>query len=133
MADVKLLVEYWRKLADEKWKTTEGLMKTKRYADALFFCHLVLEAELKAAVVLMAKENAPFIHHLPKLTKLAQLLPTKRQDADLKEITTFNIDGRYSDYKLSFYKKATKTFAEEYVAKTKELRVWIKKNTRPKK
>lgn len=102
-------------------------MKTKRYADALFFRHLVLEAELKALVVLKTRENAPFIHHLPKLAELAQLLPTDSQDADLKEMTAFNIDARYSDYKLSFYKKATRLFSEKYVAKTKELRIWIRK------
>jgi HEPN domain-containing protein len=133
MADMKIIVEYWLKLSDEKWETAKGLMKLKRYSDALFFCHLVLEAELKALVVLEIKENAPFIHHLPKLAELANLSLSEEQFSDLKEITTFNIEGRYADYKLSFYKKATKQFAEEYFEKTKNLRTWIRKNTPPEK
>jgi HEPN domain-containing protein len=133
MADMKIIVEYWLKLSDEKLETAKGLMKLKRYADALFFCHLVLEAELKSLVALETKENAPLIHHLPKLAELANLSLSEEQFSELKEITTFNIEGRYADYKLSFYKKATKQFAEEYFEKTKILRTWIRKNTPPKK
>lgn len=133
MANTKTLVKYWRKLADEKWKTAEGLMKLKRYSDALFFCHLVLEAELKAVVVIKIGDNAPFIHQLVRLAKLAKLPVSKEQFADLKEITTFNVEGRYSEYKLAIYKKATKPFAEKYFEIVKDLRSWIKKNSQPEK
>lgn len=133
MTDMKIIVEYWLKLSDEKWETAKGLMKLKRYADALFFCHLVLEAELKSLVVLETKASAPFIHDLSKLAMVAKLPLTKNQIADLDEIASFNIAGRYADYKLSFYKKATKQFAEDYFEKTKHLRTWIRKNTPPKK
>jgi len=107
------LVNYWINNSSEKWKTAQSLMQAKRYADALFFCHLTLEAKLKAAVTLKTKKHPPLIHDLTKLFFLAKLEPSSEQITSLQEITTFNIRARYDDYKLSFYKKATKKYAEE--------------------
>lgn len=67
-------------------------------------------------------------HNLSSLASLAGLKLTAEQTDYLKEITTFNIKARYDDYKLSFYKKVTKEYAEKYFKITKELRVWIKKD-----
>ncbi|MEI8103281.1 MAG: HEPN domain-containing protein [Candidatus Moraniibacteriota bacterium] len=133
MESIKILITYWHKLADEKWKTTEGLMNLGRYADALFFCHLVIEAELKARVVIETGENAPFIHDLPRLAQLAVIVLSNEQNDELEEISTFNIEGRYDDYKFAFYKKATKHFAEKHFKLAYNLRLWIRKYTPPEK
>ncbi len=128
-----IIISYWIKLSDEKWKTAEGLIKLRRYADSLFFCHLSLEALLKAAVVIKIKESAPLTHDLSKLAHISGLDFNEEQNEFLNEITTFNIKTRYDDYKYSFYKKATKSYAEKYFKIANNLRLWIKKNIHLKK
>lgn len=127
------IFKYWIRLSDDKWKTAQALMKSKRYADALFFCHLSLEALLKSGVVLNTKKPAPMIHDLSKLANMFNSNFDKKQIGMLDEITTFNIKGRYFDYKYDFYKKATKSYAERYFEITKNLRLWTKKNIQKKK
>jgi HEPN domain-containing protein len=40
---VKKIVDYWRKTAEHDYKTMLCLFKGKRYSDALFFGHIILE------------------------------------------------------------------------------------------
>ena len=77
------VIDYWRRLSDEKWKTAEALMEKERYADALFFVHLSLEAELKKAVVEKISKQAPRIHDLPRLAYLAGFEPNEEQKKQL--------------------------------------------------
>lgn len=123
------VIDYWLRLSEEKQKTMEALMETYRYADALFFTHLSLEALLKAAVAEKTGEQAPRIHDLTRLAYLARLEPDDEQKKQLEIITTFNVEGRYDDYKLSLYKKATKEYAEEYMRRANNLRLWIQKSS----
>lgn len=120
-------ISYWMRLSEEKWKTAEALVEKQRYADALFFLHLSLEALLKAAVVKKTGEQAPRIHDLPRLAFLAGLEPDAEQQKQLAVLTTFNVEWRYDDYKLSLHKRATKEYVEEYVRQASNLRLWIQK------
>ena len=45
---------------------------------------------------------------------------------DLADISVFNIQVRYDDYKLSFFKKASKKFTAKYLKITKEILIWLK-------
>lgn len=127
------IIDYWRVLADEKWDTVLALMEKKRYADALFFGHLSLEAELKAAVVSATGEHAPYIHDLEKLATLALLPLSAEQRAELAEVSTFNIAGRYDNDKFVFHKKVNDAFARGHVNQIEELRLWIKRSTQVEK
>ena len=49
-----------------------------------------------------------------------------RQKQDFKEITTFNIEARYDDIKLSFYKKATRKYCAKWSKKCEEYYLWLK-------
>ena len=131
--NISKISQYWIKNGKEKWKTAGSLLHSKRYADALFYCHLALEAQLKAVVVLKIRKFPPLTHNLLHLVYLAGLELSPRQIEELKEITTFNIKTRYDDYKFSFYKKATKKYAGEYYKITQNVCLWIKKNIASKK
>ena len=50
-----------------------------------------------------------------------------KQKNELVEISTFNVEARYDDYKLSFYKKAKKRFTSKYVNKTRKILKWLNK------
>lgn len=126
--NLKIIFNYWIKNSEEKWKTAKSLMRSKRYADALFFCHLALESELKAAVIFKARTFPPLTHNLAQLAVLANLELSAKQEEALKEITTFNIKARYDNYKFAFYKKATAKYTLKYFGVADELRLWIRKS-----
>lgn len=120
------IINYWVKNSDHKWETVQFLMKGKRYADALFFCHLSLECLLKALFVARKREPAPFYHDLIVLADKAAVHLSAIQQEDLKEISAFNIEARYPDERLAIYKRATKAKAETYYKKSSQYHLWLK-------
>lgn len=125
--NIQEIINYWEKGADRSFDTAEFLYKGKRYSDCLFFCHLMLEKLLKGLVAQRTKQHAPYLHELDILAKKTGLPLTDLQIEQLKIISAFNIAARYDNIKESFYKKATKQYAEEYFNISKELFLWIKK------
>lgn len=101
-------------------------MKSKRYIHALFFCHLSLEKYLKGIIV--SKSGAsPITHDLLFLAEKANIKLTTPQAKLLSEVNAFNVRTRYDDYKNSFYKRATASYAKKYVKKVADLKTWLKK------
>ena len=121
------VILYWLTSSKQDFQTAEILFKNKRYHHALFFCHLSVEKMLKALVVYATKTAPPLIHDLVRLAEKADLSLTQQYKNDLAEITTFNIETRYDDYKLSFYKQATQQFSSKYLKKTKRILTWLNK------
>lgn len=101
---VKEVVKYWQKTAEHDYETMLWLFKGKRYSDALFFGHIVLEKVLKGLVVERIKQEAPYIHNLTKLAELSGIYLTEDEWQILDLVNQFNIRCRYPDYKLRFYK-----------------------------
>ena len=126
--DTGKIIEYWIKGSHEDYKTAQVLFASDRYAHSLFFCHLAIEKLLKALVVQKTKEHAPYEHNLLKLSELTGVSFTKQQLDTMDEINTFNIKGRYDDYKFEFYKRATKEYAEENLIHTSTLYLWLQKH-----
>lgn len=119
--------EYWRLSSLRDWKTSKGLFELKRYDSCLFFCHLTLEKLLKGIVILHTRKNAPFIHDLERLSFIGGIQLSDSQINHLKEISAFNIAGRYSDYKFDFYKKCNRSYTQKYLLKTELLIRCLKK------
>jgi HEPN domain-containing protein len=118
---------FWKNQSREDLKTAEGLFLLGRYAPTLFFCHLTLEKFLKSLIVRETKSNAPFEHNLIKLSKIAKVDFSDNERSLISEINTFNIKGRYDDYKSNFYKKATKSYTKRYLDEAKRIIIWLKK------
>lgn len=121
--------EYWRTLAYRTLGTAEDLFRAKRYDACLFFCHLALEKMLKALVVQRTNQPAPYIHDLEKLASVARLQMTEEQTQYFRHISTFNVAARYDDVKLAFYKQCTKHYSGQYFSITKQLYLWLKKES----
>lgn len=115
------VVSYWLKTAEETYETMTSLFASKRYADCLFFGHLLLERILKAWVVKKTKAQAPFIHDLVRLKELAELELSETETGFLNKVNDFNIRARYPDYKLRFYKICTGEYTEEHLNKIKDI------------
>lgn len=102
------------KKAEEDIKTATDLFQLKHYDWSLFIWHLALEKRLKA-LLLVQNQTIIYTHDLSRLAKKAKMNLTAEEIKQLNEITTFNIEARYDDYKLSFYKKATKEYVEKWL------------------
>jgi HEPN domain-containing protein len=126
MQDNTKIINSWLVSSEKDFEIAKRLLKSKDYSYALFFCHLSLEKLLKALIIKKKNELPPPIHLLVRLANLSGIKFSKDQLDDLAEITTFNIRARYDDYKLKFYKKATKIYTVKYFKKVAELRDFMK-------
>jgi AbiV family abortive infection protein len=122
------VIKYWLTGSKEDFDSAEILYKNKKYHHALFFCHLSIEKMLKAIIVKSTKTAPPLTHDLVRLAERAGVPLNELKKNELVEITTFNIEARYDDYKLSFRKKAKKQFSLKYLDKTKEMLQWLSKH-----
>ena len=93
----------------------KSLFKSKRYASSLFFGHLVLEKILKALVVYETKAYAPYTHNLIRLVKISDIKLSEKEMDLLRIVNEFNLEVRYPEYKLKFYKLCTKEYTEKYI------------------
>ena len=67
----------------------------------------------------------PKIHNLVRLSELAKIKPDEKHKFLLDKINDFNIQTRYPDYKLEFYKRCTKDFTKKYFDIIKEFYKWF--------
>ena len=124
--DTEVVKHYWLKNTEMKLDTAESLFQSAKYADCLFFYHLVTECLLKALVVQKTGVQAPYSHNLVRLAKIAGLEPNDSQREQLTTITDFNMTARYPEIKHDFYTQATEEYTTTWVVICKELIVWIK-------
>lgn len=124
--DIEKTYNHWINTSDKDSITMLNLYNSKDYSWSLFIGHIVVERLLKASVVKMTSEHAPFTHDLTKLAKISGL-PFSEDYLDwLDTISTFNMNARYDSYKEAFYKKCTFEFTTEWIDKIKILQSWIK-------
>ncbi len=121
------IIDYWIRSSDENFQTMQNLFKSGDYSWALFMGHLVIEKLLKAHYVKNTKKDPPLIHDLLRISQKAGIDPEERMMDLLDEITTFNIKGRYDDYKESFKKICTESFTSDKINNIIEVRKWLKK------
>ena len=82
--DLEKIINYWQESAEENYQTAEYLYKGKRYADCLFFCHLMIKKALKALIVQKTKTHAPPIHDLTVLAKKSKTALPEKQIEEFK-------------------------------------------------
>jgi len=121
------IIKHLIKSSDNDYKTMLSLFESKHYNWTLFIGHLVIEKLLKAYYVKVNNEHPPLIHNLLRLAQKSKIKLDQEQEDFLAEVTKFNINVRYNDYKLAFYKKCTKKYTEIWFNKIKNYRLWIKK------
>jgi len=120
------LINYWTESADDDYETMLVMYKNEKYNWSLFVGHLIIEKLLKAYHVKVKNDYPPFVHNLLRLAEQSGLKLTEEQETEFANITAFNINARYDDFKMSFKEKCTKEFTDEWIKKIKLLRKWIK-------
>jgi len=120
-------VAYWQTLAESDLEVARRFLRRGEDLHyCLFFGHMSLEKLIKGLVVTATKTMPPRIHDLLKLADRAKL----NLDAELKEkldtFNDFNLEARYPDYKLVFYKRCTREFTAKQFAQIEEVYAWLK-------
>ena len=122
----KEIIAHWITMAGRDWKSAEALFQVGQYIHTLFFCHLVIEKLLKASWARDNVENeVPRIHDLEYLYNQTELSLSPEQVDFLRLINSWNLEGRYQDYKDKFYKATTQAYTKEKLKKVDELRLWL--------
>lgn len=114
-------IQYWLTTAQHDIESAEGMLASGHYDWSLFVGHLALEKVLKAHWVKNNEENIPpKIHNLVRIAEQSKISLNEQDKLLLYEVTDFNLEGRYPDFKNYFYKKCTREYAESYVKRIKE-------------
>lgn len=124
--DVDKIIKHWIETSDNDFNTMLTLYNSKSFVWALFLGHISVEKLLKALYVKRFKEHAPFTHNLYRLCELISIKVTDEYSDWLDEITSFNLNARYDDYKKEFYKLCTSDYTKTWIDKITILRKWIK-------
>jgi HEPN domain-containing protein len=124
--DIEKIYNHWINTSDKDFSTMLHLFTCKDFHWSLFIGHIVVERLLKASVVKITSDHAPFTHDLTKLAKLSGLSFSEEHLDWLDTISTFNMNARYDSYKEAFYRKCTPEFTNEWIEKIKFLQSWIK-------
>lgn len=119
-------ISHWKSSAERDFSVAEDLFRLKKYDYCLYFCHLSIEKMIKGLLLKNTNTPAPPSHNLIKLCKLAKSAIDDTQTDDLLEITSWNIEARYDDYKQKFYKKANRSYVNKWLHKSQEYLIWFK-------
>ena len=121
------IIKYWIRLSEEDLSAMKNLYRSGNYAWSLFVGHLVIEKLLKAFYAKNVDISTPFTHNLSQIAEKSRLVLSEGQKDFLDILNTFNIQARYPDYKMEFYKKCTREYSNKQIKKIKEFRIWLLK------
>jgi HEPN domain-containing protein len=119
--DIVKLAQGWQRSSREDFKVAKSLFDKKHYAHCLFFCHLAVEKALKRIYLLRQQKLPPFVHNLARIADESGMQLDDSLRMDLQELTTFNIKARYEIVKAQFHRKATKSYAQQWLKRTTEI------------
>ncbi len=118
MINISKQIEYWRKTADDDIDTAAILIKSGKYIEGMFFCHLSIEKILKAIVVMQSENIPPRSHDLFYLAEQATITITETQSDFMQILMKYQLEGRYPEY---YPKAPSSEKINNYLCQTKDL------------
>ena len=125
LIEFEKIVQHWRDSSDQDYRTFLNLISSRDYSWALFIGHLVLEKLLKAHFVNIKRKHALFTHDLLRLAEKCEFSLDENQKDWLDQISTFNLNVRYDNYKREFYQLCTEEFTLLWTDRIQTLRLWL--------
>ncbi len=105
-------IHYWVRSAEGDWLASMSLFKHQHVPQALLFMCGTLQKLLKANWVLDNEESfPPMTHNLENLFSQTELELNAADIDFLKVVNTWNMEGRYQDYR----NKIAKSYSMEYI------------------
>lgn len=123
--NIEKIIYYWTESSDQNYATMKNLLKSRDYSWALFIGHLVIEKLLKAHYVKDQKRHALHTHDLLRLSSKCDIEVSNEHEEWLDNISTFNLNARYDNYKQDFVKLCTKEFTAVWVQRIEKIREWL--------
>jgi HEPN domain-containing protein len=123
--NIDAVLNYWKESSDRNFDTMRHLLEAKEYSWALFIGYLVIEKLLKAIYVKKHQRHSIFSHDLLRLADKIALKLTDEQMDWFDEISTYNLNARYDNYKQDFQRMCTEEFTLERINRIKILRLWL--------
>jgi len=119
-------ITYWTTQAQDDWEAVDVLFSGKKFLQSLFFAHLCVEKICKALWILSNESNIPpKTHNLIYLLSQTTLQPTDAQSEFLLELNRFQLEGRYPEYISQMHLLGNKSFTQNTIEKTNEIRIWL--------
>ena len=121
-------IHHWEKQVNEDYDCANVLFQAGHYAQSLYWAHISLEKLSKALWIKKNESNTPpFLHNLLRIISQTNEEFTEEQLQFLNDMNMFQIKGRYPDYAESLEETITKEICEEYLTKTKNLIICLRK------
>lgn len=115
----------WFEKAKESLDDAITSFENHRYGLTAFCCQQALEKLLKAAAIRLKNQRPRKIHDLLPLLRDSGLEISEDYVAEIAKISKFYFLVRYPDINKKFF--ATPKIAQETLAKTKEIFLWLEK------
>ena len=117
---------YWKNASLSDWDAAGSLLDSGYIVQALFFYHLAMEKLLKANWILDNEESfPPLTHNLESLYAQTELNLDGNQIDLLKLLSTWNLEGRYQDYRRKLAKTYTRDYVKERLPKIEVIRTCL--------
>jgi HEPN domain-containing protein len=111
-------IRFWVDASEHDLNTARSMYESKHFDWSLFVAHLALEKLLKALWIKNNESNTPpKIHNLLKLADGAGLSLTEQEKQLLAEANEFQIETRYAQFRMEFYRRCTPEFTKLYLDK----------------
>lgn len=119
-------IEFWKESAQKSRIASIHLFEKSDYVESLFFAHLALEKIIKAHWV---KDNPgdfpPRIHNLRRLLEQTSVVLTTAQLIFLEQMNTFQMEGRYPDYRFSIYQTFDEPQTKSVLNSSEKMFQWL--------
>ena len=120
------IIVHWLKMAERDWESGNVLLKGEQFVHALFFSHLVIEKLLKAHWVKDNEESTPpRVHDLEHLYSQTNLKLEESQLDLIRVMNSWNLEGRYQDYKDKFFRSTTASYTHTKMEQVENLKIWL--------
>ena len=113
----------WKSKAAYDLETAKAMLKARRFVYVLFCCQQAVEKHLKGMIAERQKTCPPRIHHLVRLAELTEIGVDDRQQAFLRELSSYYIQTRYPDEIAAM--DVSRETAQEILSQTEEFITWL--------
>jgi len=116
-------IQFWINQADDDWIAMGVLLKGKKYLQALFFAHLVIEKISKAIWIKYNESNVPpRTHNILHILSSTPLDLSQESSEFLLYLNRFQLEGRYPDYYTNLYQICDEFFTKDIITKTEKIK-----------
>ncbi len=122
-------IKEWIVQAEYDFSTAKAMFHSRKYPYMVYMCQLALEKVLKAAVALKTNTTPPQTHKLLLLAQMGQVSLINNHLEFLGILDAIGAGARYPKDLAATRKIYPRNVAQDYLAKTKDVLEWIKKDS----